>query len=692
MDDHPVSAWSQQTESQRAEKLIVRKQRSKPDHLAIQQVSRAESRRTLPPTQEEPLEKVLIVESKPSGEADKSLEQAEIPVAQVIMMSEPSSTVLVASAQTLLVAKPKSNRVTLKDVANSPKSGHRLRKGTPRYISLDPDGRNEQISKDTNVRQTTSEPGYQAPYMSGIAQMQMQRRKIMTDPMSDTKYLQHARVKESLRERIKSNAKYGSSRGSCTDPLNAVSAEEDKASLVMLASFIDVCNSPDAELIRDGNIKRRTVEHGSRDQTSPIDRVGPNALRDPVLIAVLHSSQETNLSRDHVLATKQNENDVFKHTSSRGGPGHASKGDEHGSQRRSQHVLARQTIVAGSVPLFSISLPRRERTLSTSADLTPSVPVTTIGGVGFSTPQPKRPLATCGTARPHSVRELAARFNLIPSVPVGTSEEFRPFRVDIRRPLPTRKPNAASPYTHNTSLSPSKSNKSHVVHENVHDETPTKRGTSMNYRGEQDDSKRRMLMGRTTSMRRGTQLPFQEAPSVPQYVQYPRPTTAPLEAYKEPIHVDGTLSSKSSTHSILHARIRALQRQLALKEEEARQLKRQLDTRDNIDIGTLSEQVRTVKRDLQFWKTRAEVAENRLEHSRRMYVGISSVDDTSTSVTSTLAFPHDGTDTDFFMDKRATPGGRTSGRQWTLQSSDATVIREEGKTSNITDRLGEGFS
>jgi hypothetical protein len=67
------------------------------------------------------------------------------------------------------------------------------------------------------------------------------------------------------------------------------------------------------------------------------------------------------------------------------------------------------------------------------------------------------------------------------------------------------------------------------------------------------------------------------------------------------------------SNSVLYAQIRTLQRQLATKSEEVRQLKKQLDTRGTLDIGTLSEQLREAKKETQLWKSRAEIAEKQVE-------------------------------------------------------------------------------
>ncbi|TAQ90599.1 hypothetical protein B7494_g1054 [Chlorociboria aeruginascens] len=64
--------------------------------------------------------------------------------------------------------------------------------------------------------------------------------------------------------------------------------------------------------------------------------------------------------------------------------------------------------------------------------------------------------------------------------------------------------------------------------------------------------------------------------------------------------------------SILHLQIRALQRQLTAKNEEIQQLARQLDVREKLDTVALSEQLREAKREIEFWRNKAEVSEKRV--------------------------------------------------------------------------------
>ncbi|KAI0814391.1 hypothetical protein GGR55DRAFT_700682 [Xylaria sp. FL0064] len=124
---------------------------------------------------------------------------------------------------------------------------------------------------------------------------------------------------------------------------------------------------------------------------------------------------------------------------------------------------------------------------------------------------------------------------------------------------------------------------------------------------------------RTQPPRLGTMVPHQEEPPVGHFV---RPTSATsarsqnmntntkgvppaLLGHHEP-------AAGSRQTSFLHAQIRSLQRQLDLKNEEILQLRRQLETQDHMDIGTLCEQLRFARRECLNWRKRAEAAERRV--------------------------------------------------------------------------------
>ncbi|KAK8017548.1 rhoGAP domain-containing protein [Apiospora rasikravindrae] len=125
----------------------------------------------------------------------------------------------------------------------------------------------------------------------------------------------------------------------------------------------------------------------------------------------------------------------------------------------------------------------------------------------------------------------------------------------------------------------------------------------------------------------GTMVPPREEPPVAQHLTFARPPSAtsshshlsgqPLgddlsTAHGSPLPTSGGSPRPRSGNGLLHAQIRSLQRHLQSKNEEILQLKRQLETRENVDVGTLSEKLREAKRDCAMWRDRAEAAEKRI--------------------------------------------------------------------------------
>jgi hypothetical protein len=76
----------------------------------------------------------------------------------------------------------------------------------------------------------------------------------------------------------------------------------------------------------------------------------------------------------------------------------------------------------------------------------------------------------------------------------------------------------------------------------------------------------------------------------------------------------GGYDGKSRGTSVLYTQIQDLQRQLKTKTDEADHMRKQLMTREcHQDLGTLTEQLRQAKRELEIWRSRAETAERRLD-------------------------------------------------------------------------------
>ncbi|KAK8001916.1 hypothetical protein PG991_014138, partial [Apiospora marii] len=125
----------------------------------------------------------------------------------------------------------------------------------------------------------------------------------------------------------------------------------------------------------------------------------------------------------------------------------------------------------------------------------------------------------------------------------------------------------------------------------------------------------------------GTMIPPREEPPVAQHLNLARPPSASSShshigarppgddasiTQGSPLPASGESSRPKNGNGLLHEQIRRLQRQLESKSEEVLQLKRQLETRENLDIGTLSEKLREAKRDCAMWRDRAEAAEKRI--------------------------------------------------------------------------------
>lgn len=127
----------------------------------------------------------------------------------------------------------------------------------------------------------------------------------------------------------------------------------------------------------------------------------------------------------------------------------------------------------------------------------------------------------------------------------------------------------------------------------------------------------------------GTILPRPDEPPIAGHTDFARPTTMYADhcslisefSTSSPFVNIGLSSSsvggqrtKNQSTSILYTQIQHLSRQLKAKTDEADHLRQQLMTKDSLnDLGTLSQQLRQVKRELAVWRGRAELAEKRLE-------------------------------------------------------------------------------
>ncbi|KAM4065808.1 rhoGAP domain-containing protein [Hirsutella rhossiliensis] len=118
----------------------------------------------------------------------------------------------------------------------------------------------------------------------------------------------------------------------------------------------------------------------------------------------------------------------------------------------------------------------------------------------------------------------------------------------------------------------------------------------------------------------GTMVPYREQPPIAQHLNLVRPLSTPAPGRSG---IDGApttyftppskFESPTSSTTVLYAQVQSLQRSLSAKADEASQLRRQLEAQDSAEVGTLSEQLRTARRDLSTWRERAEAAEKRIQ-------------------------------------------------------------------------------
>ncbi|CAJ2507894.1 Uu.00g090800.m01.CDS01 [Anthostomella pinea] len=110
----------------------------------------------------------------------------------------------------------------------------------------------------------------------------------------------------------------------------------------------------------------------------------------------------------------------------------------------------------------------------------------------------------------------------------------------------------------------------------------------------------------------GTMVPPREEPPVAHFIRPNSTVSFRLQNDIDDDHRPGLGPRTQSGNSVLHAQIRTLQRRLENKNEEIFTLRRQLETSENMDVGTLSEQLRQAKRECQMWRDRAGAAERRI--------------------------------------------------------------------------------
>lgn len=186
----------------------------------------------------------------------------------------------------------------------------------------------------------------------------------------------------------------------------------------------------------------------------------------------------------------------------------------------------------------------------------------------------------------------------------------------------------------------------------------------------------------------GRVLPRPDPVPVAHHLQLTRPpTTGPADSANMGLPSANQIISPppGRSSSLLYNQVRDLQRQLSEKTEEIQHLKQQLSARGNLDIGTLSEELRETKRDLQSWKARAEVAEKQLEILMKMPSRSNSLKHTHS--TSSRRSDHQNSSSVDFRKEEGTMADRIrkalhgmdgagSPKRWNSDGSTETVIRD----------------
>lgn len=137
----------------------------------------------------------------------------------------------------------------------------------------------------------------------------------------------------------------------------------------------------------------------------------------------------------------------------------------------------------------------------------------------------------------------------------------------------------------------------------------------------------------------GTMPSYPELPPVAQHLNLARPpsslSTVPRDVDAiNIIPLDSGTPTRPRSTTILHSQIRNLQRRLAMKTEEAAQLRRQLEAQEDAESGTLSEQLRQATRDMHMWKERATTAEKRIQVFEQFTAKLRGIRDGQVSVSS----------------------------------------------------------
>lgn len=153
---------------------------------------------------------------------------------------------------------------------------------------------------------------------------------------------------------------------------------------------------------------------------------------------------------------------------------------------------------------------------------------------------------------------------------------------------------------------------------------------------------------------------------------------APTAFFTPPAMFD--VPTRSTT--VLYAQVQSLQRNLSAKADEASQLRRQLEAQENAEAGTLSEQLRTAKRDLSMWRERAEAAESRVQVFERFTVRLRGIKAAMSTAQQRLSGrdgdghdgKHDGALSQPILDQGQASGAKEDGPLQGASPEDAGVV------------------
>lgn len=196
----------------------------------------------------------------------------------------------------------------------------------------------------------------------------------------------------------------------------------------------------------------------------------------------------------------------------------------------------------------------------------------------------------------------------------------------------------------------------------------------------------------------GTMVPYLEEPPIAQHISFIRPSQGATERDGSDYERASTGSPRpGSSNSMLHAQVRNLQRQLETRTEECMQLRRQLEARENMDIGKLCEQLRAAKRECKMWRERAESAEKRVAVFEQFTARVRGLRDAAIEEAGQIPAGDGQVDGSRrrAIGRRGMPGGFSEPSSYSDRTEDYAVVRDrirQGLKKRATARSAGGGS